>query len=97
VLPSKKEADSTKAEKAIKALGGNVVRSFDEPGRPIIRVEFRDTQLSDAVLKELAGLVSLQELDLYATNITDAGLKELAGLKGLQCLTLPYRALDVFH
>ena len=47
-----------------------------------------NTQVTDAGLKELAGLKSLQMLDLRHTQITDAGLKELAGLKNLQVLSL---------
>ena len=34
--------------------------------------------MTDAGLKELAGLTSLQTLNLSATRVTDAGLKELA-------------------
>ena len=44
--------------------------------------------MTDAGLKELAGLKSLQTLDLGDTQVTDAGLKELAGLKSLQTLDL---------
>ena len=44
--------------------------------------------MTDAGLKELAGLKSLQTLDLNGTQVTDAGLKELAGLKSLQTLNL---------
>ena len=44
--------------------------------------------MTDAGLKELAGLKSLQTLNLSNTKVTDAGLKELAGLKSLQALDL---------
>jgi hypothetical protein len=44
--------------------------------------------VSDAGLKELAGVHQLQELDLAYTKVSDAGLKELAGLKHLQTLDL---------
>ena len=44
--------------------------------------------VTDSALKELAGLKSLQRLDLSVTQVTDAGLKELAGLTGLQTLNL---------
>ena len=44
--------------------------------------------MTDAGLKELAGLKSLQALNLGDTQVTDAGLKELAGLKSLQLLDL---------
>jgi Ricin-type beta-trefoil lectin domain-like/Leucine Rich repeat len=44
--------------------------------------------VTDAGLKELAGLKGLQQLYLGGTEVTDAGLKELAGLKRLQRLHL---------
>src|SRR5262245_16413001 len=44
--------------------------------------------VTDAALKELAGLKNLRRLDLSFTQVTDAGLKELAGLTGLQTLNL---------
>ncbi|HWY86883.1 MAG TPA: sister chromatid cohesion protein PDS5, partial [Gemmataceae bacterium] len=68
-----------KSEQAIKALGGAVVRNLDAPGRPIIHVDFFGTHVRDAGLKALAGLKSLQTLNLEGTEVTDAGLKELAG------------------
>ena len=42
------------------------------------------TPATDAGLKELAALKSLQHLNLGDTKVTDEGLKELAGLKSLQ-------------
>ena len=80
--------DDTKAEKTIEALGGEVARNPSVPGKPIISVYLRNTQVTDARLKELAGLQSLQTLYLDGTNVTDTGLKELAGLKSLQHLNL---------
>ncbi len=44
------------------------------------------TKMTDAGLKELAGLKSLRALYLGGTQVTDAGLKEVAGLKSLQTL-----------
>ncbi len=44
--------------------------------------------MTDAGLKELAGLKNLQSLSLGRTKVTDVGLKELAGLKSLQTLDL---------
>ena len=55
---------------------------------PAFGLDLRRTQVTDAGLKELAGLKSLQALDLGDTKVTDAGLKELAGLKNLQTLDL---------
>ncbi len=45
-------------------------------------------QVTNAGLKELAGLKSLHTLNLSSTKVTDVGLKELAGLKSLHTLNL---------
>ena len=47
-------------------------------------------KITDAGLKELAGLQELQTLDLTGAQVTDAGLKELVPLKGLQTLNLSF-------
>ncbi|MFO0966700.1 MAG: hypothetical protein U0793_14095 [Gemmataceae bacterium] len=39
-------------------------------------------------MKDLAGLKSLQALNLGSTTVTDAGLKELAGMTSLRWLNL---------
>jgi internalin A len=48
----------------------------------------KETKVTDAGLKGLARLKSLQALSLRGTQVTDKGLKELAGLKNLICLDL---------
>ena len=63
------EAD-TKAEKAIQALGGKVVRLLAAPGRPIISVEFIGSNLTDAGLKDFQVFKSLQILNLFGTKVT---------------------------
>lgn len=47
--------------------------------------------MTDARLKELAGLTGLESLMLCQTKVTDAGLKELGGLIRLQSLAVVYR------
>src|SRR5262245_27026807 len=67
-----------------------------EPGRlaklPVPATAFgldlRFVSVTDAGLKELAGLSGLQTLDLTFTKVTDVGLKELRELKSLQELDL---------
>ena len=54
----------------------------------VFGLDLNNTQVTDAGLKELAGLQSLQTLVLFGTQVTDAGLKELAGLKSLRELWL---------
>jgi hypothetical protein len=46
------------------------------------------TNVTDAGLKELAGLKSLQTLDLGSTHVTGAGLRELVRPESLQILGL---------
>jgi hypothetical protein len=51
-------------------------------------LELTDAEVTDAVLKDLAGLKNLTELWLQRTPVTNAGLKHLAGLKNLNTLNL---------
>ncbi len=46
------------------------------------------TNVSDAALKELAGLKTLRALELGSSDVTDAGVKELAQLPALEALGL---------
>ena len=78
--------EGTQAVDAIVALGGKIVRDDSMPGKPVISVEF--TKVTDAGLKEVAGLKRLLTLNLANTQVTDAGLKELAGLQRLATLNL---------
>ncbi len=77
-----------RALRAIKALKGSVTRNEKAPDRPVIVVDLSFTGLTDAGLKDLAGLKQLQKLVLSGTSVTDAGMQELAGLKQLQKLEL---------
>jgi prevent-host-death family protein len=54
----------------------------------IVSLELCRGPVTDAGLRELAGLKKLTWLDLNDTRVTDAGLKELAGLKNLATLLL---------
>jgi hypothetical protein len=74
---------------AIEKLGGKVVRDDKDPAKPVVTVDLSNTPVTDAGLKELAGLRGVQTLYLSGCEgVTDAGLKELAQLKGLQSLDL---------
>jgi len=75
--------DDAKAEKAIKAMGGRLERDRKAKDKPIIEVHFDGDKMTDAGMKELAGLKKLKMLSLFGPKVTDAGLKELAGLDGL--------------
>jgi internalin A len=62
-----------------------VLAKMPDPGTPFGLYLIR-TKMTDAGLKELAGLKSLHALYLGGTRVTDAGLKELAGLTSLRTL-----------
>ena len=62
-----------------------VLAKMPDPGAPF-GLDLNETKMTDAGLKELAGLKSLQALYIAGTQLTDAGLKELAGRKSLQTL-----------
>src|SRR5690349_20563428 len=76
--------DESATVKAVEALGGRVTLDASRPGKPVVAVDLRNTRVTDAGLKELKGLHSLQMLNLFDTPVTDAGLKELKGLQSLQ-------------
>ena len=77
-----------KAVAFVEKLRGRVTRDENAPGKPVITVNLGGTTVTDAGLKELAGLKSLSTLYLDSTKVTDAGVKELAGLKNLTALDL---------
>ena len=64
-----------------------VLAKLPDPGAPF-GVCLNLTKVTDAGLKELAGLKSLRALYLAGTQVTDAGLKGLAGRKALQTIDL---------
>src|SRR6516225_9753212 len=56
------------AVKAVEKLGGRVTVDGHRPGAPIVGVDFKGTQVTDAALKELKELKHLQSLDLFGTK-----------------------------
>src|SRR5215510_11853533 len=81
-------ADEAAAVKAIEKLGGKVTRDDKLPGKPVVAVDLGSTTVTDAGLKELKELKTLQSLSLSRTKVTDAGLKELKEIESLQSLNL---------
>ena len=51
-------------------------------------LDLAGTHVTDAAMKQLAGLKNLETLDLQDTRVTDEGLRALAGLKKLTLLRL---------
>src|SRR4051812_43825440 len=82
------QADESAAVKAVEKLGGKVTVDETQPGKPVVKVSLRGTKVTDAGLKDLKELTSLQELNISGTQVTDVGLKELKVLKSLQTLLL---------
>src|SRR5262249_26206907 len=75
-LPKTEEA----AIKAVRALGGQIVRDAAAEGKPIVKVDLNGKPVTDKELKSLKELKGLQTLHLIQTQVTDMGLKELKGL-----------------
>jgi hypothetical protein len=71
-----------------------VVRNDEAPGWPIVRVDLgrgvnrRCDAVTDAELRFLEGLDTLEALGLAGTRITDAGLGHVGGLTRLRWLDL---------
>ena len=57
---------------------GSLSRSLRGLSQPRVPFGLYCGIVTDAGLKELAGLTQLQSLNLHNTKVTDAGLKELA-------------------
>src|SRR4051794_41001541 len=82
-------ADETAAVKMVEKYRGEIERDEKQPNRPVIGVDLRGSQVTDAGLKELKELKQLQWLALDGCReLTDAGLKELKELKQLTKLDL---------
>src|SRR5687767_1721662 len=72
-----------RAVAAIEKMGGRVTRDKTAPGLPVIHVDLSSGSVTEAGLKEVAGLKQLKRLNLRGTGVTAGGLKELAGHKQL--------------
>src|SRR5262245_43665663 len=91
---------SSDPERALRGVGGEVVRDESLPGKPIVEVELTNPYapfppwavlayyVSDEHLAPLAGLTSLRRLAIRSDRITDAGLVHLSGLASLEDLDL---------
>ena len=59
----------------------------------LVDLDLTRTQVTDAGLAHLKGLVNLATLDLDGTKLTDAGLAHLKGLTALETLPLDDTAI----
>ncbi|MFO0824069.1 MAG: hypothetical protein U0792_13315 [Gemmataceae bacterium] len=73
-----------KAIKFVEGYKGKVKRA----GKAVVEVDLSFNPVTDAELKELAGLKHLHTLNLSYTQVTDVGLQELTALKNLTTLSL---------
>src|SRR5260370_28508191 len=55
---------------------------------PVVGLGLRGTQVTDATLRQISCLTSMQRLGLVNTSVTDAGLVHLKGLARLEILHL---------
>jgi Leucine-rich repeat (LRR) protein len=78
--------DQEKAVAAINRLGGSVMRAGNQANGPVMLVDLRGKNLTNADLAVLELLPQLQQLYLASTGITDAGLAHVKGLADLVLL-----------
>jgi hypothetical protein len=103
--PDQRSAEE-RASAEIKRLKGQITVDEKAPGRPIVKVSFRESyvsvlplrRLNDADLASLKphleALSELRELDLCHAEISDRGLSELRGLTQLKTLILGSQSFD---
>jgi hypothetical protein len=72
----------------VAALGGDIERDEQRPGRPVIKVLLGNTPTTDGTLAYLRGQTELRDLYLLGTHVTDVGLRHLEGLLRLETLSL---------
>jgi hypothetical protein len=80
--------DASRALATLEHLGAKVKRNEAAPGKPVVAIDLRETNITNEGLKDLAFFPQLQLVDLRRTRITDAGLKELAKVRRLRHLEL---------
>ena len=80
------QSDNAEQERAIariEKLGGKFELDEKRPGKPLIKVDLRQTKVTDADLEILKGFTQLRSLNLHNLGVTDAGTKHLEGLTAL--------------
>ena len=87
-IPEKLIADSIlekQIREALKKPEGELTKA---DLKKVTGISLHSTQVTDAVLKEVAKLKKLTHLSLSGTKTTDAGLKEVAKLQKLKLLSV---------
>jgi internalin A len=80
--------EEVRAIAAIHEWRGGVILDHSKPGKPVIEVDVRETEITDADLALLKPLTSLRKLELGMTGIGDAGIVHLKELTNLEELSL---------
>jgi serine/threonine protein kinase len=88
--PPKAELTEEQAAEAVNKLGGRITRNEQDPGKPVIFVQFAGVPVADDDIRALAAFKGLQSLDLSRTAVTDAGMKQVGELKKLNLLDLQF-------
>jgi hypothetical protein len=84
--------DQDKAVATITQLGGSVTRAGNQAKGPVLLVDLRGKNLTNADLAVLKHLPQLQQLYLANTRITDVGLANVKGLADLAVLDISANA-----
>ena len=74
--------------KSLEKLGGRIAGTRSLGRVTMTSAIFQGYQLTDAALKDVKELTTLQELRLDQTSVTDTGLRDLVGLTNLHRLSL---------
>jgi hypothetical protein len=93
MLVSERRSREATALAALQRLDARVEREGQSADKPILKVDFYGTKVTDADLRHLEGLANLRALDLHATSITDAGLVFVKNIASLQTLSLNFTAI----
>jgi hypothetical protein len=70
-------ADEASTVAALEKLGAIIKRDDTLPGKPVVALYLGSSAVTDAGLKHVAALKSLQVLYLTRTKVTDVGCEEL--------------------
>ena len=84
--------EQARALAEIVRLGGKLTFDEKSPEKPVVGVDLSGPQtgskVTDADLECLAGMTSIQSLDISLNKVSDGGLKCLTGLTNLESLNL---------
>ncbi len=91
VLATAGQANEAAGVDAVMSMGGEVTLDARQPGTPVVSARFHflnRSVITDAGLRELKELKSLQSLEFIGTGITDSQLKELKAISSLKSLRI---------